>query len=212
MRLVTVYLCLFHVSKELAASANKIDDGSWKFHQYWSRTLEHLSTRGGGGKSVDTQHRQGKRKNPIDKANALKESKQKKKSGGGGREDEEETKGTISALVMTGFLKKGMKLFLSATVALYILNQKHMLPRPLSSKVSRYLFWPTLPITVSRRLGKWFTTIDENIVLGGAPLGFFNYPEKLYNECNVSHFILLSRSDTQVFYPLTQSSSIQYFI
>ena len=49
------------------------------------------------------------------------------------------------------------KSFLGATLMLYILNQNHMLPRPLSAVVSKGLFWPTLPITVSRRIGKWAT-------------------------------------------------------
>lgn len=72
------------------------------------------------------------------------------------------------------------------TTALYILNQKHCLPRPLSAFVSKTLFWPTLPITVSRRIGKWMTKIDDTVVMGGAPFGFLNFPERLYNQYNVS--------------------------
>ena len=203
MRFVTIYLCIFHVilGKKFTALANKANDGSGKFHQNWRLTLGYLSTRGGGSKSVETNPRQKNKakNNPLNKANALKESKQKKKREG--NEDGEETENNnMSTLVMTGFLNKGVKVFFGATVALYILNQKHMLQRPLSSKVSRYLFWPTLPITVCRRLGKWFTTIDEKIVLGGAPLGFFNYPEKLYKECNVSHPILISQQLILIFF------------
>ncbi|KAL7481419.1 hypothetical protein ACHAW6_007101 [Cyclotella cf. meneghiniana] len=65
-----------------------------------------------------------------------------------------------------------------ATVTLYILNQKHMLPKPLGRVVSRALFWPTIPITVSRRLGKWTTEVDNAVIIGGAPFGFMKYPEK----------------------------------
>ncbi|KAL3793128.1 hypothetical protein HJC23_005630 [Cyclotella cryptica] len=65
-----------------------------------------------------------------------------------------------------------------ATVTLYILNQKHMLPKPLGRVVSRALFWPTIPITVSRRLGKWTTEVDSAVIIGGAPFGFMKYPEK----------------------------------
>jgi atypical dual specificity phosphatase len=60
---------------------------------------------------------------------------------------------------------------LTLTVALYLLNQNHCLPRPLSGLVSRVLFYPTLPITVLRRLGtSWETVIDDTVLLGGVPL------------------------------------------
>ena len=75
---------------------------------------------------------------------------------------------------------------LGVTVALYILNQNHLLPRPLSSCVSKALFLPTMPITVARRLGKWVTVIDDTVVMGGAPFGFAKLPEKLYEQYGVS--------------------------
>jgi atypical dual specificity phosphatase len=60
---------------------------------------------------------------------------------------------------------------LTLTVALYLLNQNHCLPRPLSGWVSRVLFYPTLPITVLRRVGtSWETVIDDTVLLGGVPL------------------------------------------
>jgi hypothetical protein len=77
---------------------------------------------------------------------------------------------------------------LGVTIALYILNQKHALPRPLSAIVSKTLFWPTLPITVSRRVGKWMTRIDDTVVMGGAPFGFLDYPDRLYNDFGVSSY------------------------
>ena len=79
------------------------------------------------------------------------------------------------------------RLLLGATVALYVLNQKHLLPRPLSAVVSKALFWPTLPITASKRWGKkWFTPIDDTIIVGGAPFGFLGLPERLYEDYGVS--------------------------
>lgn len=72
-----------------------------------------------------------------------------------------------------------------ATITLYVLNQKHMLPKPLGMVVSRVLFWPTIPITVSRRIGKWTTVVDNAVVLGGAPFGFMDYPQKLYSQFRV---------------------------
>ncbi|KAL9183419.1 hypothetical protein ACHAXT_004275 [Thalassiosira profunda] len=66
-----------------------------------------------------------------------------------------------------------------ATVTLYVLNQKHMLPLPVGRVVSKVLFWPTIPITISRRIGKWTTAVDNAVVMGGAPFGFLSYPEKL---------------------------------
>ena len=81
----------------------------------------------------------------------------------------------------------GLKTFLGITFTLYVLNQKHMLPMPLGRVVSKALFWPTLPITVSRRIGSWSNTVvDDTVVMGGAPFGFCNIPEKLYREYGVS--------------------------
>jgi atypical dual specificity phosphatase len=68
------------------------------------------------------------------------------------------------------------------TLALYILNQKALLPKPLSAVVSKLLFWPTMPITVARRIGEWTSVIDETVIMGGAPFGFASYPEQLYDE------------------------------
>lgn len=76
----------------------------------------------------------------------------------------------------------GFRILFGATATLYVLNQKHLLPKPLSSVVSRALFWPTLPITVSRRIGKWTTDIDDTVVIGGAPLGFVGMPERLHDD------------------------------
>jgi len=76
-----------------------------------------------------------------------------------------------------------------ATITLYILNQKHMLPLQLSRVVSKTLFWPTIPITISRRIGKWSTVVDNAVVLGGAPFGWCGYPERLNKQFNVKGVI-----------------------
>lgn len=71
------------------------------------------------------------------------------------------------------------------TVALYVLNQKHMLPMPIGRVVSKALFWPTIPITISRRMGKWTTVVDNAVVIGGAPFGWCGYPDRLSKQFNV---------------------------
>jgi hypothetical protein len=77
------------------------------------------------------------------------------------------------------------KALFAATVALYAMNQLAWLPPELSSLVSRALFWPTLPITVVRRVGKWTTVIDDTVVMGGAPFGFVHLPERLLRNYGV---------------------------
>jgi atypical dual specificity phosphatase len=76
---------------------------------------------------------------------------------------------------------------LGFTLALYILNQKALLPQPLSAVVSRVLFWPTLPITAVRRLwvGKWITVIDDTVIMGGAPFAFLGWPGRLRHQYGV---------------------------
>jgi hypothetical protein len=92
----------------------------------------------------------------------------------------------IASAAVPHVVSVGLRAILGVTVALYILNQKHVLPRPLSAIVSKTLFWPSLPITVSRRIGKWTTRIDDTVIIGGAPFGFLNYPDKLYKDYGVS--------------------------
>lgn len=95
------------------------------------------------------------------------------------------TEHNVSLLSGLGLAKLCFRSVAFATITLYVLNQKHMLPKPLGSVVSKALFWPTLPITVSRRIGKWTTVVDNAVVLGGAPFGFMNYPEKLHSQFRV---------------------------
>lgn len=78
---------------------------------------------------------------------------------------------------------------LGITLVLYLLNQSHLLPRPLALVVSRVLFYPTLPITAAKRIGKWVSRIDDTVVLGGAPFVFLDYPRKLKEEYGVAGVI-----------------------
>ena len=94
-----------------------------------------------------------------------------------------------TAFSLPRFLGSSCKTVLGVTLALYILNQKALLPQPLSAAVSRALFWPTLPITAVRRLlvqGGWATVVDDTVVIGGAPFAFLGWPEKLKREYGVS--------------------------
>ena len=112
-------------------------------------------------------------------------------SPGGDKQPRTETWQNVTIAAVPHVANLALRTLLGVTVALYILNQKHALPRPLSAVVSKTLFWPTLPITVSRRLGKWMTRIDDTVVMGGAPFGFVDYPDRLYNDFGVRGVINL---------------------
>lgn len=99
--------------------------------------------------------------------------------------------GTTMAITFPHLAQIATKFALGTIVALYILNQQHMLPRGLSSVVSKTLFWPTLPITFSKRLGKWTTQVDDTVIMGGAPIGWLNVPKKLQEQYGVKSVINL---------------------
>jgi hypothetical protein len=96
-----------------------------------------------------------------------------------------ETFQTVALAALPTWTKACLQTVLGATVVLYVLNQKHLLPKPLSAVVSQTLFWPTLPITVGRRMGAWTTVVDDTVMIGGAPFGFAKIPERLYEQYNV---------------------------
>lgn len=62
----------------------------------------------------------------------------------------------------------------------YVLFQKKLLPRPVAKVVSKILFYPTFPITAMMRLGNYWTPVDDTLILGCAPFGIANHPEKLH--------------------------------
>ena len=94
-----------------------------------------------------------------------------------------------STTTLVSAARVGFQSMTAVAVVLYILNQKHWLPLPISRVVSHTLFWPTLPLTVVRqrwRLGNdWCTEIDDVVVMGGAPFGFAGFPEKLFHKYDV---------------------------
>lgn len=92
---------------------------------------------------------------------------------------------TAATMFVPQLANVALRTGLGITVVLFILNQSHMLPKPLASVVSRVLFYPTLPLTAAKRIGKWVNRIDETVVLGGAPFGFLDYPRKLKEEYGV---------------------------
>jgi atypical dual specificity phosphatase len=97
----------------------------------------------------------------------------------------------FGSILSTSIVTLTLRATLGVTVVLYILNQQHLLPRPLSSVVSKALFWPTLPITVSRRFGRWITPIDDTVIMGGIPFGFGGYPKVLRERYGVRGVINL---------------------
>lgn len=101
-----------------------------------------------------------------------------------------ESPATAAAIMLP---RMALKSTLGITVALYILNQSHLLPRPLAAIVSKVLFYPTLPITASKRIGNWITNIDDTLVLGGAPFGFLGYPKTLREVYGVEGVINMCR-------------------
>jgi len=85
--------------------------------------------------------------------------------------------------VAVSWAKNSRWVIFGVTCVLYVMNQRHLLPTQLSSVVSKALFWPTLPITYSRRIGRWRTIVDDTVVIGGVP--FFKDPERLYENYDV---------------------------
>lgn len=65
-----------------------------------------------------------------------------------------------SGAPLSSFLGSAAKICLTITIGLYIANQKHLLPKPLSAVVSKVLFWPTLPITAGKRW--WLATLSSS--------------------------------------------------
>jgi hypothetical protein len=103
-----------------------------------------------------------------------------------GRKPPLETVWNVAAAALPSWTAICLKTALGMTIALYVLNQKHLLPKPLSAVVSKALFWPSMPITVARRIGVWSTVVDDVVIIGGAPFGFAQIPEKLHEGYGVS--------------------------
>eukprot|EP00527_Entomoneis_sp_CCMP2396_P006077 CAMPEP_0198141752 /NCGR_PEP_ID=MMETSP1443-20131203/4696_1 /TAXON_ID=186043 /ORGANISM="Entomoneis sp., Strain CCMP2396" /LENGTH=275 /DNA_ID=CAMNT_0043804581 /DNA_START=55 /DNA_END=882 /DNA_ORIENTATION=+ len=99
---------------------------------------------------------------------------------------------TTASTLLPSWAGLFFKSFLVTTVALYALNQKHLLPLNISRVVSKALFWPTIPITYLKRgRNNWITKLDDTVVMGGTPFGFAGLPEKLYQKYDVRGVINL---------------------
>lgn len=95
-----------------------------------------------------------------------------------------------STAVLVPSVSVCLKIVLGITTTLYILNQNHLLPKPLSAVVSKTLFWPTLPITILKRIGRWTTVVDDTVLMGGAPFGFAGIPQLLHEQHGVSLLLI----------------------
>jgi hypothetical protein len=92
----------------------------------------------------------------------------------------------LFAPVSPSLIQAWVQSMFGVTVILYVLNQQHLLPKPLSAVVSQILFWPTLPITLSKRIGHWITVVDDVVVMGGVPLPFTNFAYHLNTQYQVT--------------------------
>ena len=62
----------------------------------------------------------------------------------------------------------------------FFLFQKKMLSKSASKVVSKLFFLPTFPITILMRVGNYWTTIDDTLYLGCAPMGLLGHPSELH--------------------------------
>ena len=53
-----------------------------------------------------------------------------------------------------------------ASVVLFVLFQKKLLPKPVSKVAAKIFFWPTFPFTAMMRLGNYWTSVDDTLMLG----------------------------------------------
>lgn len=52
---------------------------------------------------------------------------------------------------------------------------------------------------MSRRVGKWTTVVDDQVVMGGAPFGWLKKPEKLNKDYGVTGVINLCEGEFIIF-------------
>lgn len=62
----------------------------------------------------------------------------------------------------------------------FFLFQKKLLSKSASKVVSKVFFLPTFPITILMRVGNYWTTIDDTLFLGCAPMGLLGHPSQLH--------------------------------
>jgi atypical dual specificity phosphatase len=76
-------------------------------------------------------------------------------------------------------LGRGLALTLLGSGIIYFMFQKKMLGLRATKIVSKVFFYPTLPITMLMRWGNLWTTVDDTVILGTAPLDILNHPQQL---------------------------------
>lgn len=82
---------------------------------------------------------------------------------------------TLKSLAM-----KFVYLFFASSAIVLFMFQKKMLSKSTSKVVSRIFFFPTLPITILMRIGKYWTAVDDTLILGCAPIGCLGHPSQLH--------------------------------
>lgn len=76
-------------------------------------------------------------------------------------------------------LKLAYGIFASGALV-FFLFQKKLLSKSVSKVVSKIFFLPTFPITILMRVGNYWTTIDDTLFLGCAPMGILGHPSQLH--------------------------------
>lgn len=54
--------------------------------------------------------------------------------------------------------------------------QKKMFSKANTLVISKFLFYPTFPITVMMRIGNYWNVVDKTVILGCAPMAFLGHP------------------------------------
>lgn len=58
----------------------------------------------------------------------------------------------------------------------YFMFQKKMFSKANTLVISKFLFYPTFPITVMMRIGNYWNVVDKTVILGCAPMAFLGHP------------------------------------
>lgn len=77
-------------------------------------------------------------------------------------------------------LGKGLVLIGLSSTIIYAMFQKKVFGPIMTKVVSKVLFYPTLPITMLMRWGNLWSTVDDTLILGTAPLSILNHPEQMH--------------------------------
>ena len=81
---------------------------------------------------------------------------------------------------LTSIAMKFLYIFFASSAVVLFMFQKKMLSKKTSKVVSRVFFFPTLPITILMRIGNYWSTVDDTLLLGCAPIGCLGHPAQLH--------------------------------